>query len=61
MIPHHAGAILMCEQAALHDPAVKAPCERISSSEQSEIELMEAKLRELDRWTCATLRSFTLT
>ena len=49
MIPHHAGALLMCEQAALHDPEVKALCERIRASQQSEIELMEAKLRELDR------------
>ncbi len=49
MIPHHAGALLMCGQAALHDPEVKALCERIRVSQQSEIELMEAKLRELDK------------
>lgn len=49
MIPHHAGAILMCEHAALRDPELKALCERIRVSQQSEIDLMKAKLRELEK------------
>ena len=49
MIPHHAGALLMCGQATLRDPEVRALCKRIRASQQSEIELMEAKLRELEK------------
>lgn len=49
MIPHHASAILMCEQASLHDPEIKALCERIRISQQSEIDLMGAKLRQLEK------------
>jgi hypothetical protein len=29
MIPHHSGAILMCEQAALTDPDIVALCRQI--------------------------------
>ena len=29
MIPHHAGAILMCEQAKLEDPGIKELCRNI--------------------------------
>jgi uncharacterized protein (DUF305 family) len=49
MIPHHAGAILMCEQAPLDDPEVKALCESIILSQQEEIDLMKAKLDELGK------------
>ena len=49
MIPHHAGAILMCEQAPVADPDVKALCRNIISSQQAEIDQMKAKLRALDR------------
>ena len=49
MIPHHASALLMCEHASLRDPEIKALCERLKASQQSEIDLMEAKLRELER------------
>lgn len=49
MIPHHASAILMCEQASLHDPEIKALCERIRTSQQSEIGLMGAKLHQLEK------------
>ncbi|MEO8505069.1 MAG: DUF305 domain-containing protein [Acidobacteriota bacterium] len=45
MIPHHAGAILMCQQASLQDPALKELCTSIISSQQSEIDLMKAKLQ----------------
>ena len=49
MIPHHAGAILMCEQAPVQDAEIKALCKNIVSSQQSEIDLMKAKLRALGR------------
>ena len=49
MIPHHAGAILMCEQAPVHDAEIKALCKNIVSSQQSEIDLMKAKLSALGR------------
>lgn len=38
MIPHHAGAILMCEQADIKDPEIKKLCEQIRISQQAEIE-----------------------
>ena len=47
MIPHHAGAILMCEQASIRDPEIKKLCEEIVSSQQREIDQMKAKLKEL--------------
>jgi uncharacterized protein (DUF305 family) len=47
MIPHHAGAILMCEEASIQDPEVKELCKTIVSSQQSEIDWMKAKLNEL--------------
>jgi uncharacterized protein (DUF305 family) len=49
MIPHHAGAILMCEKASIRDPEIKQLCGAIVSSQQSEIDQMKAKLAELDR------------
>jgi hypothetical protein len=49
MIPHHAGAILMCEEAAIRDPEIKQLCGAIVSSQQSEIDQMKAKLAELER------------
>ena len=48
MIPHHASALLMCEQSSLQDPEIKKLCESISSSQQSEIDFMKAKLRTLE-------------
>ena len=47
MIPHHAGAILMCEKAPIRDPEIKRLCESIKSSQQAEIDWMKAKLMEL--------------
>jgi uncharacterized protein (DUF305 family) len=47
MIPHHAGAILMCQNAPLQDAEVKALCRSILQGQQSEIEQMRAKLNEL--------------
>jgi uncharacterized protein (DUF305 family) len=47
MIPHHAGAILMCEQAPIQDPEIRMLCRTIISSQQTEIDQMRAKLRAL--------------
>ena len=44
MIPHHSGAILMCEQASLSDPAVVALCQGIIKSQREEIAQMKAML-----------------
>jgi uncharacterized protein (DUF305 family) len=49
MIPHHAGAILMCTQAPIQDAEIKTLCETILTSQQKEIDLMTAKLRQLNR------------
>lgn len=49
MIPHHAGAILMCEEANITDPEIKKLCEQIRSSQQAEIDQMKAKLEELKK------------
>jgi peptidoglycan/LPS O-acetylase OafA/YrhL len=46
MIPHHAGAILMCEEAQLDDADLKALCESIIASQQAEIDLMRSKLQQ---------------
>jgi uncharacterized protein (DUF305 family) len=47
MIPHHGGAILMCREASISDPEIKTLCESIKSSQQSEIEQMKRKLKDL--------------
>lgn len=44
MIPHHGAAILMCEQASIQDPEIKALCKNIVSSQQSEIDQMKGLL-----------------
>lgn len=44
MIPHHTGAILMCEQAPLQRPEIKALCSDIVHSQQAEIAAMKALL-----------------
>ena len=44
MIPHHASAILMCQQAPITDAAIKTLCRGIVSSQQSEIDQMKALL-----------------
>jgi uncharacterized protein (DUF305 family) len=46
MIPHHSGAILMCEGAALEDQRIKELCKTIIAGQQSEIEAMRALLQE---------------
>jgi uncharacterized protein (DUF305 family) len=47
MIPHHAGANLMCEQAFISDVDVRRLCQEIVFGQQAEIEQMQAKLRDL--------------
>jgi uncharacterized protein (DUF305 family) len=44
MIPHHSGAVLMCEKSAIRDPEIKRLCEGIISSQTAEIAQMEAML-----------------
>jgi uncharacterized protein (DUF305 family) len=44
MIPHHAGAILMCQQASFRDPQVQALCGPIVSSQTEEIAIMKRLL-----------------
>jgi uncharacterized protein (DUF305 family) len=49
MIPHHAGAILMCEESPIEDAEIKDLCQSIVESQQEEISQMEAKLKELEQ------------
>ena len=49
MIPHHAGAILMCAKANLHDADIQQLCREITLGQQKEIRQMEAKLAELNK------------
>lgn len=46
MIPHHAGAILMCRENEFRDPEITRLCESIRASQQEEIDFMKAKLRD---------------
>ena len=47
MIPHHAGAILMCEEAPVRDPEIVRLCDGIRAGQQAEIDQMKAKLSAL--------------
>lgn len=49
MIPHHAGAILMCGKAPITDPELKALCGRIIRGQQAEIDQMNAVLKRSPR------------
>jgi len=44
MIPHHSGAILMCEKASLTDAEIKTLCGEIVAAQRKEIAQMEAIL-----------------
>ncbi len=46
MIPHHSAAILMCREASLHDTQIQRLCQAIISSQQTEIDQMNAILRQ---------------
>jgi hypothetical protein len=47
MIPHHAGAILMCGEAPVQDEEIKSLCENIIRSQWAEINQMKAILARL--------------
>ncbi|WP_230206848.1 DUF305 domain-containing protein [Novosphingobium sp. Gsoil 351] len=47
MIPHHSGAILMCQQASIRDAAVKTLCSNIIRSQRQEIDQMEVILKRM--------------
>ena len=49
MIPHHAGAILMCGEAPIRDSEIKALCQEIITGQQREIEQMKTMLQRLSR------------
>lgn len=46
MIPHHAGAILMCNEASIGNAEIKRLCQNILSSQQAEIDQMKGMLGE---------------
>ena len=41
MIPHHSGAVLMCERAKIRDPEIEALCGQIIQSQKEEIDQMK--------------------
>lgn len=47
MIPHHSGAILMCDEASILDQELRDLCSRISSGQREEIRQMERILERL--------------
>lgn len=49
MIPHHAGAILMVNEAKLQDPEVKALGDSIIAAQNREINWMKAKIDQLEK------------
>lgn len=49
MIPHHSGAILMCEQASIADAELKALCGEIVEGQRREIDQMKQILARLNR------------
>ncbi len=48
MIPHHSGAVLMCENADLSDPEIASLCDTIVPGQQAEIDQMKQILRRLE-------------
>ena len=49
MIPHHAGAILMCSEAPVTDAEIRSLCQNILMSQQAEIDQMKAMLEKGSR------------
>ena len=49
MIPHHSGAILMCNDASLQDQRILELCKTIVAGQQQEIDKMRAILADLNR------------
>jgi uncharacterized protein (DUF305 family) len=48
MIPHHAGAVLMYQQAPIQDSEIRELCATINPSQQAEIEQMQVILDWLE-------------
>ena len=46
MIPHHSGAILMCQEASITDPDIQSLCREIIDAQRREIAQMEALLEK---------------
>lgn len=46
MIPHHAGAILVCREASLTDPRIEELCRQIIESQEREIREMKAIMQD---------------
>ena len=46
MIPHHSGAILMCQDASIEDQRIRELCKTIVAGQQTEIDQMRALLQE---------------
>lgn len=46
MIPHHASAILMCNEAPVRDARIRQLCSQIVSGQQAEIDQMKGMLEE---------------
>jgi uncharacterized protein (DUF305 family) len=49
MIPHHSGAILMCDGASLQDQRIRELCKTIVTGQQQEIDQMRTILADLNR------------
>jgi hypothetical protein len=49
MIPHHSGAILMCQKANVTDAELKALCGEIIKSQQQEIDQMKSIMARLNK------------
>ncbi|MHB0972595.1 MAG: DUF305 domain-containing protein [Thermoanaerobaculia bacterium] len=49
MIPHHSGAILMCNESQLRDPELRTLCGEIVEAQQQEIDQMKTILRRLEK------------
>jgi len=47
MIPHHSGAVLMCEKANITDPEIQQLCQGIIEGQQQEIDQMNEILKRL--------------
>lgn len=47
MIPHHSGAILMCQEASITDPQIKRLCAEIIQSQRQEIDEMKGILARM--------------
>lgn len=48
MIPHHSGAILMCQEGKLEDAELKSLCADIIKAQHDEIEKMKTILKRLE-------------